>query len=100
MEYRVLGRSGLKVSRLCLGTMMFGGATDAPTSERLITRAADAGCNFLDTADNYNGGKSEEVVGAAIAGNRHHRVGDQAGQPDGQGAERARPVPRLGDAGG
>jgi len=74
MEYRVLGRSGLKVSRLCLGAMMFGGATDAPTSERLIARAADAGCNFLDTADNYNGGRSEEVVGAAIAGNRHHWV--------------------------
>ncbi len=74
MEYRVLGRSGLKVSRLCLGSMMFGGATDAPTSERLISRAADAGCNFLDTADNYNGGKSEAVVGAAIAANRHHWV--------------------------
>jgi aryl-alcohol dehydrogenase (NADP+) len=74
MEYRVLGRSGLKVSRLCLGTMMFGGATDAPTSERLIARAADAGCNFLDTSDNYNGGKSEEVVGAAIAARRHHWV--------------------------
>ncbi len=71
MEYRTLGRSGLSVSRLCLGTMMFGGPTDAATSNRLIARAAEAGINFLDTADGYNAGKSEEVVGAAIAANRH-----------------------------
>ena len=71
MEYRTLGRSGLSVSRLCLGTMMFGGPTDASASARLIARAAEAGINFLDTADAYNGGRSEEVVGQAIAGNRH-----------------------------
>lgn len=71
MEYRTLGLSGLSVSRLCLGTMMFGGPTDAATSNRLIARAAEAGINFLDTADGYNAGKSEEVVGAAIAANRH-----------------------------
>ncbi|NOG73293.1 aldo/keto reductase [Roseicella sp. DB1501] len=71
MEYRTLGRSGLSVSRYCLGTMMFGGPTDAATSERLIARAAEAGINVLDTADGYNAGRSEEVVGAAIAGNRH-----------------------------
>jgi aryl-alcohol dehydrogenase-like predicted oxidoreductase len=70
MEYRLLGRSGLKVSRLCLGTMMFGGATDAATSQRLIGRAAEAGCNFLDTADVYNAGRSEEVIGEALAGSR------------------------------
>ena len=71
MEYRTLGRSGITVSRLCLGTMMFGGPTDAATSERLIARAAAAGINFLDTADGYNAGRSEEVVGAAIRPNRH-----------------------------
>src|SRR3954467_12413498 len=71
MDYRMLGRSGLSVSRLCLGAMMFGGPTDAAISERLIARAAEAGINVLDTADTYNGGRSEEVVGAAIAGNRH-----------------------------
>ena len=71
METRTLGRSGISVSRLCLGTMMFGGPTDAATSERLIARAAAAGINFLDTADGYNAGRSEEVVGAAIAANRH-----------------------------
>jgi aryl-alcohol dehydrogenase-like predicted oxidoreductase len=74
MEYRTLGRSGLHVSRLCLGTMMFGGPTDAATSARLIARAAGAGINFLDTADGYNGGRSEEVVGQAIAGRRHDWV--------------------------
>jgi aryl-alcohol dehydrogenase (NADP+) len=71
MDHRTLGRSGISVSRLCLGTMMFGGPTDAATSARLIARAAEAGINFLDTADAYNGGTSEEVVGAAIAANRH-----------------------------
>lgn len=71
MEYRTLGRSGISVSRLCLGAMMFGGPTDPATSERLIARAAEAGINFLDTADAYNGGRSEEVVGAAIRASRH-----------------------------
>ena len=71
METRTLGRSGISVSRLCLGTMMFGGPTDAATSERLIARAAEAGINFLDTADGYNAGRSEEVVGAAIKASRH-----------------------------
>jgi aryl-alcohol dehydrogenase (NADP+) len=74
MEYSPLGRSGLQVSRLCLGTMMFGGATDAPTSQRLIARALDAGINFIDTADAYNGGLSEEVVGQAIAPQRDRWV--------------------------
>ncbi|WP_043335308.1 aldo/keto reductase [Belnapia moabensis] len=74
MEYRALGRSGLSVSRLCLGTMMFGGPTDAATGARLIARAAEAGINFLDTADAYNGGRSEEVVGQAIAARRHDWV--------------------------
>jgi aryl-alcohol dehydrogenase (NADP+) len=50
MDYRLLGRSGLKVSPICLGTMMFGGRTDAPTSERIIAKARDAGINFIDTA--------------------------------------------------
>lgn len=70
METRPLGRSGIAVSRLCLGTMMFGGPTDEATSRRIIDRAAEAGLNFLDTADTYNGGASEEVVGRAIATTR------------------------------
>ncbi len=71
MEYHTLGRSGLHVSRLCLGAMMFGGQADIATSHRLIAGAFDAGFNFLDTADAYNAGRSEEVVGEAIAANRH-----------------------------
>jgi aryl-alcohol dehydrogenase-like predicted oxidoreductase len=70
MDYRGLGRSGLKVSPLCLGTMMFGGATDEPTSGRIIAHARQAGINFIDTADAYNSGRSEEVVGRAIATER------------------------------
>ncbi|HLI10725.1 MAG TPA: aldo/keto reductase [Alphaproteobacteria bacterium] len=70
MDYRLLGKSGLRVSSLCLGTMMFGGPTDAPTSERIIAKARDAGINFLDTADQYASGRSEEIVGRAIKGSR------------------------------
>ncbi len=70
MEYRSLGRSGLKVSPLCLGAMMFGGPTDAATAERIIAKAQEAGVNFIDTADQYNDGRSEEVVGRAIAARR------------------------------
>ncbi|MGJ4931863.1 aldo/keto reductase [Bradyrhizobium sp. HKCCYLS2038] len=70
MQYRQLGRSGLKVSPICLGTMMFGGPTDEPTSGRIIAKARDAGINFIDTADAYNKGASEEVVGRAIAAER------------------------------
>src|SRR5437870_4639088 len=60
MEYRKLGRSGLKVSPLCLGTMMFGGPTDEPTAGRIVARAREAGVNFIDTADVYTDGRSEE----------------------------------------
>jgi aryl-alcohol dehydrogenase-like predicted oxidoreductase len=66
MDHRNLGRSGIKVSPLCLGTMMFGGPADEKESQAIIDRAREAGINFLDTADAYNGGRSEEVVGRAI----------------------------------
>lgn len=74
MNYRYLGRSALKVSPLCLGTMMFGGQTDEPASKRIIDKAAEAGVNFIDTADVYNAGRSEEVVGRSIAEQRDHWV--------------------------
>ena len=74
MDYRNLGRSGLKVSPLCLGTMMFGGATDEPTAQRIIAKAREAGVNFIDTADAYNGGRSEEVTGRAISNQRDQWV--------------------------
>ena len=70
MDYRGLGRSGLQVSPLCLGTMMFGGATDEATARRIVSAARDQGVNFIDTADAYNGGRSEDVVGRAVAGHR------------------------------
>src|ERR1700758_1515196 len=70
MQYRKLGRSGLKVSPICLGTMMFGGPTDEAISARIVARARDAGVNFIDTSDNYNKGGSEQVVGRAISNNR------------------------------
>ena len=62
---------GLKVSPLCLGTMMFGGQTNEAASKRIVDRARDAGINFIDTADAYNEGRSEEVTGGAIAAERN-----------------------------
>lgn len=70
MECRRLGRSGLTVSRLCLGTMLFGDQTSEKESSRIIAQAREAGVNFLDTADAYAGGESERVVGRAIASER------------------------------
>ncbi|MBB3258277.1 aryl-alcohol dehydrogenase (NADP+) [Paraburkholderia bannensis] len=70
MEYRNLGRSGLKVSPLCLGAMMFGGEADEATSKRIIDKAFEQGVNFIDTADVYHAGRSEEIVGRAIAAHR------------------------------
>jgi len=71
MEYRRLGSSGLKVSPLCLGTMMFGSATDETTAARIVARAREQGVNFIDTADGYGGGKSEEFTGRAIREQRN-----------------------------
>lgn len=72
MNYRALGRTGVQVSPLCLGAMMFGpwGNDDEADSIRIIHRALDAGINFVDTADVYSGGVSEEIVGKALAGRR------------------------------
>jgi aryl-alcohol dehydrogenase-like predicted oxidoreductase len=72
MEYRPLGRTGVQVSKLCLGTMMFGawGNTDHDDSIRIIHAALDAGINFVDTADVYSAGESEEIVGKALKGRR------------------------------
>jgi aryl-alcohol dehydrogenase-like predicted oxidoreductase len=72
MKYRTLGRTGIKVSPYCLGAMMFGGAgnPDHDDSVRIIHRALDAGINFIDTADAYSRGESEEIVGKALEGRR------------------------------
>src|SRR5215217_8127412 len=76
MEHRPLGRTGVSVSKLCLGTMMFGdwGTKDHDESIRIIHRALDAGVNFIDTADAYSAGESEEIVGKALAGGRRDEV--------------------------
>jgi aryl-alcohol dehydrogenase-like predicted oxidoreductase len=74
MDYRYLGRSALKVSPICLGTMMFGGPTDEATSHRIIDKARDQGVNFIDTADVYHKGNSETVVGKGIKAHRDHWV--------------------------
>ncbi|HZE06051.1 MAG TPA: aldo/keto reductase, partial [Solirubrobacteraceae bacterium] len=76
MEYRTLGHTGTKVSPLCLGAMMFGdwGNPDHDESIRIIRRALDAGINFIDTADVYSRGESEEIVGKALAGGRRDNV--------------------------
>ncbi|SFC43044.1 aldo/keto reductase [Streptomyces aidingensis] len=72
MKYRTLGRTGIKVSPYCLGAMMFGaiGNPDHDDSVRIIHRALDAGINFIDTADAYSRGESEEIVGKALKGRR------------------------------
>jgi len=86
MHYRRLGRSGVRVSPLCLGAMMFGGPTDEPTSARIIAKARDAGINFLDTANAYSSGASEEIVGRSIAADRDHWVlATKVAQPMGKG---------------
>jgi aryl-alcohol dehydrogenase-like predicted oxidoreductase len=72
VELRTLGRTGVEVSSLCLGAMMFGdwGTRDHDESIRIIHRALDAGINFIDTADVYSAGESEEIVGKALVGRR------------------------------
>ena len=89
MSYRYLGRSGLKVSRLALGTMMFGGPTDEATSHAIIARAHSQGINFIDTADVYQKGVTEEVVGRGIRAHRDDWVlATKFGNPLGEGPNR------------
>jgi aryl-alcohol dehydrogenase-like predicted oxidoreductase len=74
MQYRRLGKSNLKVSVLCLGTMMFGDQTDHNEAERIVVSAREQGINFIDTADVYSKGASEEIVGKLLKGSRHEWV--------------------------
>jgi aryl-alcohol dehydrogenase-like predicted oxidoreductase len=86
MQYRQLGASGLAVSPLCLGTMMFGGATEEDEARRIVDHARDNGINFIDTADAYNGGRSEQVVGRALRGARDWWVlATKCANPTGKG---------------
>src|SRR5213595_3652689 len=72
MEYRTLGRTGVRVSAFCFGAMMFGGwgNTDDDECVRMLHAALDGGINFVDTADVYSEGRSEEIVGKALKGRR------------------------------
>jgi aryl-alcohol dehydrogenase-like predicted oxidoreductase len=76
VEHRHLGRTGVSVSRFCLGAMMFGawGNPDHDDAVRIIRAALDSGINFIDTADVYGAGESEEIVGKALAGGRRDDV--------------------------
>ena len=74
MEYRNLGRTGVKVSQLCLGTMMFGRSTSEADSVAIVERALDHGVNFVDTANAYSAGASERYVGKALAGGKRASV--------------------------
>lgn len=74
MEYRNLGRAGLKVSEICLGTMTFGNGADQAEASRMVDTALGAGVNFFDTANSYVGGTSETMLGEALKGKRHEAV--------------------------
>ena len=93
MNYRNLGRTGVKVSPLCLGAMMFGqwGNPDHQEDIRIIHRALDAGINFLDTANVYSAGESEEIVGEALKDRRPRgNPGHQGSRQHGPGTKRSR----------
>ena len=96
MQYRSLGRTGIKVSPYCLGAMMFGelGNADHDDCIRIIHKALDFGINFIDTADRYSAGESEEIVGKALKGRRENVVlatkvhGPMGDDPNRQGNSR------------
>ncbi len=96
MQYRPLGKTGIKVSPYCLGAMMFGGIANADHDDciRIIHKALDFGINFIDTADRYSNGESEEIVGKALKGRRDKIVlatkvhGPMGDDPNQQGNSR------------
>ncbi len=96
MQYRSLGRTGIKVSPYCLGAMMFGGLGNPDHDDciRIIHKALDSGINFIDTADRYSAGESEEIVGKALKGRRDRIVlatkvyGPMGEDPNQQGTSR------------
>ena len=74
MDYRRLGRAGLKVSEICLGTMTFGNGADQAEATRMVSAMLDAGGTFFDTANSYVGGTSETMLGEALKGRRHDAI--------------------------
>lgn len=100
MEYRQLGKSGLRVPELCFGTGTFGGrgelfqawgSTEVEEARKLVDICLEAGVNFFDTADGYSAGRSEEVLGEAVKGKRNQvLLATKALFSDGAGAQRRR----------
>jgi len=95
MEYRLLGRTGVKVSPLCLGTLNFGGTTTETDGIRILHKALDAEINFVDTANQYRGGESEKIVGKALTNGKREKVvlatkfhGTMSDDPNDQGVSR------------
>jgi aryl-alcohol dehydrogenase-like predicted oxidoreductase len=99
--YKNLGKTGTKVSELCLGTMIFGQQVDEATAIKIINRAVDLGINFIDTADVYTEGRSEEIVGKAVKGMRDNIVlatkvrGRTSPDPNGEGLSRKHIIRNL-----
>src|SRR5258708_16961472 len=94
MDYRRLGRSRVKVSEICLGTMTFGNGADQDEASRMVGTALDAGVNFFDTANSYVGGVSETMLCKALKGRRHDAVvaskvfNPMGGRPNDSGTSR------------
>ena len=74
MKYTTLGQTNIKVSRLCFGTMSFGGDADEEMSDRMFRRCREAGVNFFDSANMYSGGRAEEILGRLIRDGRDELV--------------------------
>lgn len=104
MEYRNLGRSGLKVSEICLGTMTFGHTTDESEASAIVDAAFEAGVNFLDTADGYSKGACEEILGRILKGRREQTViatkyfNPMGGDPNASGASRLHTMQAVEDS--
>lgn len=92
MKYRALGKNQLKVSALCLGTMMFADQTELAEARSIVDHAHDHGCNFIDTADVYSLGGSESMLGQLLKGQRNQWVlATKVGMPMSQPALRPTP---------
>jgi aryl-alcohol dehydrogenase-like predicted oxidoreductase len=104
MKHVLLGRTGVRVSELCFGTMTFGGPADEAESQRMFNRCLDVGINFFDCANVYNGGVSEEILGRLMAGKRDDLVitskvfGNMSGKPNGGGLSRRHIVRAVEDS--
>lgn len=104
MDYRRLGRAGLKVSEVCLGTMTFGNGADEAEARRMVDTAFDAGVNFFDTANAYVGGVSETMLGKALQGRRHDAIvaskvfNPMGGRPNDSGMSRLHIMQQVEDS--